>query len=121
MGARQRACSQADCQFARRVQTQAGWRARNRDYFLARRMLARKALSPPTPQPLRLPSRLEKLPWDLAQDQFGVLGADFIGLMGALMVRTAQDQRRLQAIDSMSLPLPLPLSPVQDQIQLRSD
>ena len=121
VGSRQRACSQVDCQSARRVQTQAGWRSRNRDYFLARRMLARKALAPPTPQPLRLPPPLEKLPWDLAQDQFGVLGADFIGLLGALMVRTAQDQRRVQAIDSTSLPLQLPLLPVQDQIPLRSD
>jgi hypothetical protein len=121
VGARQRACGQAECQAARRVQTQAGWRARNRDYCMARRILARKALSPVTPEPLRLPPPLEKLPWDLAQAQFGVAGADFIGLMGALILRSTQDQRRLQGFDSTAVPPQLPLPAVRHQFRLRSD
>jgi hypothetical protein len=30
--------------------------------------------------------------WDLAQDEFGVKGADFIGVMGRLLLEAAQDQ-----------------------------
>jgi hypothetical protein len=40
---------------------------------------ARGALSQP-PEPLRLPAPLNRLPWDIAQDEFGVKGADFIGV-----------------------------------------
>ena len=37
---------------------------------------------------------LERLPWDLAKDEFGRKGCDFIGVMGTLLVRTAKDQFR---------------------------
>jgi len=49
---------------------------------------------------LRLPSPLNQLPWDIAQDQFGAQGADFIEVMGALLVRLAQDQFASYSIDS---------------------
>jgi hypothetical protein len=35
---------------------------------------------------------LSRLPWDIAQDQFGVQGADFIGILGTLLLRAAQSQ-----------------------------
>jgi hypothetical protein len=35
---------------------------------------------------------LSRLPWDLAQDEFGVKGADFIGVMGTLLHDAAQDE-----------------------------
>ena len=35
---------------------------------------------------------LSRLPWDLAQDEFGVKGADFIGVMGTLLQGAAQDE-----------------------------
>jgi hypothetical protein len=43
------------------------------------------------PEPLRLPPPLSRLPWDLAQDQFGVQGADFLGVMGKVLLHAAQD------------------------------
>lgn len=75
----------------RRRKQQAGWRARNPDYFRARRMQGRGAQER-TPEPLRLPAPLDQLPWDIAQSEFGVQGADFIGVMGALLLRSAQSQ-----------------------------
>jgi len=57
VGVRQRACRQAECQAARRRQTQASWRKRNPDYFIARRIQERGALRQP-PEPLRLPAPL---------------------------------------------------------------
>jgi hypothetical protein len=67
---------------ARRRKTQADWCTRNPDYFVARRIQARST-SPPPLEPLRLPPPLVRLPWDIAQDQFGGKGADFIGIMAA--------------------------------------
>ena len=93
VGARQRACSGAACQAQRRVGTQAAWRAANADYFPARRIQARAAAARP-PEPLRVRPPLDRLPWDIAQDQFGVQGADFLGVFGQVLLRSAQDQRR---------------------------
>ena len=84
------ACRKPECQAAR-AETRAAWRAKNPDYFIARRIQARGALDR-APVPLRLPAPLWRLPWDLAQDEFKVQGADFIGVMGTLILRAAQDQ-----------------------------
>jgi hypothetical protein len=54
---------------------------------------------------------LNQLPWDVAKDQFGPQGTDFIGVMGALILRTAKDQIRPYLIESMKLPGTLPLPP----------
>jgi hypothetical protein len=43
---------------------------------------------------------LSQLPWDVAQGEFGVQGADFIGVMGTLLLRAAQDEIRGYFIDS---------------------
>jgi hypothetical protein len=120
VGVRQRACRKVECQAARRRQTQAGWRARNPDYFTARRIQERGALSQP-PEPLRLPAPLNQLPWDVAQDQFGVQGADFMGVMGALLVRATQDQFRAYRVDSTVVADTLRPPDKQDQIPLRAD
>jgi hypothetical protein len=50
-------------------------------------------------EPLRLPAPLQQLPWDVAKDQFGMQGAEFIGVMGALLVRLAKDQFRAYVVD----------------------
>ena len=120
VGVRQRACRKAECQSARRRQTQATWRARNPDYFIARRIQERGGLAQP-PEPLRLPAPLSQLPWDLAQDQFGVQGADFIGVMGALLVRATQDQLRAYRVDSKLVADTLCPPGKQDPIPLRPD
>lgn len=91
-------CSSPDCQATRRKKTQSSWRARNPDYFTARRLEERAAQVPP-PSPLRVPSPLDRLPWDLAQDQFGVQGADFLGVFGRILVEVAQDQRLAQVTE----------------------
>ena len=96
-GDRQRACSKTDCQAARRQKTQADWRTQNPGYAAAYRIDQRNLK--PDPDPLRVPAPLDKLPWDLAKDQFGAKGADFIALMCALLARSAKDQSPSYPID----------------------
>jgi hypothetical protein len=113
VGARQRACSSAECQSQRRSETQASWRKRNPEYFIARRIVERDTAA--APSPLRVPAPLSKLPWDLAQDQFGVQGTDFIGVMGRMLRGYAQDQYRAYIVDSVEDPGRLPPVERQDQ------
>src|SRR5580658_2605584 len=110
VGSRQRACGKPECQSARRQKTQASWRGRNPGYAISWRLGQRAAQTPP-PGPLRLPAPLNQLPWDIAKIQFGLQGADFIGVMSALIVRTAKDQIRPYLLDSTKLPGGLPLPP----------
>jgi len=56
-----------------------------------------------------MPAPLNQLPWDVAKDQFGLQGADFIGVMGALIIRSAKDQFRVYLIDPTRLSGTLPL------------
>lgn len=116
VGLRQRACDQPDCQAARRVQTQKSWRERNADYFTARRIQERSNQDQP-PEPLRLRPPLSRLPWDIAQDEFGVKGADFIGIFGTVLLRAAQDQFRAYPIDPTGFADTLHANPAQDQIR----
>ena len=77
---------------------QARWRATNPDYFVARRLLERaegSASEGPAP-----PRPLDRLPWDIAQMEFGVQGAAFIEETARLLLRTQQSQRRAQAVDT---------------------
>jgi hypothetical protein len=93
VGIRQGACGKPECQATRRDKAQAVWRKANPDYFSGRRIQARGALSR-APDPMRPPAPLSKLPWNIAQDEFGVKGAAFIGLMGKTLLVAAQDQLR---------------------------
>ena len=112
VGPRQRACDKPDCQKARRQKTQTSWRSRNPGYAIAYRLDQRHRPDvTPEPEPLRVPPPLNQLPWDLAKDQFGGKGADFIGVMGALIFRSAKDQFKAQAIDSTNLSGTLPPPP----------
>lgn len=104
VGTRQRACTKPECQSARRQKTQANWRSRNQGYAIAWRLDRRATQAPQPPEPLRLPSPLNQLPWEFAKDQFGAQGADFIGVMGALILRTAKDQFSSYPIDPTGLP-----------------
>jgi hypothetical protein len=115
VGVRQRACRKPECQAARRRKTQATWRAHNPDYFIARRIQSR-ASPEEVPEPLRLPEPLSRLPWDVAQDEFGAKGADFIGVMGTLLLRAAQDQFVAYVVDSAVVPGTHAHPGVQDQI-----
>jgi hypothetical protein len=116
IGSRQRTCSRPECQAARRKKTQASWRARNPGYSLAWRIQARSESRPP-PDPLRLPAPLSKLPWDMAHEEFGLKGADFVGAMGALLLRAAKDQFGCQVVDSSKDAGTLPQGLAKDQFQ----
>jgi hypothetical protein len=85
------------CQTARRARTQASWRRRNPDYFTAHRLQRRGAAHQAgiPVDPLSLPPPLSHLPWDIAQDTFGVVGSDFLGHLGRVLLIAAQDQLRV--------------------------
>lgn len=99
---------------ARRKKTQAHWRVRNPEYATGYRIQQRSAREPPS-DPLRLPAPLNQLPWDIAKDQFGPKGADFIGVMGTLLLQSAKDQFQSYRVDPnrVSSTLPPPAAKAQ--------
>jgi hypothetical protein len=99
VGRRQRTCSAPTCQIARRARTQSSWRRRNPDYFIAHRMQRRRLEAESAVLPLVLPPPLSQLPWDVAQDAFGVVGTDFLGHLGRVLLGAAQDQKAGQVIE----------------------
>src|SRR6266498_871043 len=90
VGGRQRTCSRPECQAEGEMVT-----------------------------PSRVPRPLDRLPWDLAQDQFKVQGAEFLLGMGRVLRRHAQDQRTIQPPDSADGSQRLPPPDAQDQIRDR--
>jgi hypothetical protein len=104
VGRRQRACSAPTCQTARRARTQASWRRRNPDYFIAHRMQRRRLEAEEAKGavlPLVLPPPLSQLPWDVAQEAFGLTGTDFLSHLGRVLLVAVQDQKAGQVIDSI--------------------
>src|ERR1700756_294781 len=116
IGLRQQACRRPECQTGRRKKKQKAWRERNPDYFIARRIQDRSRQDRP-PEPLRLPLPLSRLPWDIAQSQFGTEGADFIGIMGAVLLRSTQSQFRAYVTEDSRLADTLRSGPTQSQIR----
>ena len=116
VGSRQRACRKPDCQSSRRKKKQRAWRDRNPEYFILRRMDERSGQER-APEPLRLPPPLSQLPWDIAQSQFGTKGADFIGVLGRLLLHAAQSQFKAYATDGSGLPDTLASESAQSQIR----
>lgn len=113
IGHRQHACGKPECQAKRRKRAQSRWRARNPDYAVAYRLLHRNS-QPEPPEPLRLPAPLNQLPWDLAKDEIGSKVADFLGVMGGLLVRSAKDEIRRYLHDSTRVLLLLPSASGKD-------
>ena len=109
VGTRRRACNQPDCRTALRKKTQASWRNRNPDYAAARRLDQRAKQREPPVKPLRLPKPLDKLPWEVAKDEFSPYCIDFIGVALALILRAAKDEIRSYLADPTRLPSGLPL------------
>src|SRR5947209_8581122 len=120
IGSSQRACKDPECQTARRRKKQKAWRERNPDYFIARRIQDRSQQDQP-PEPLRLPSPLSRLPWDIAQSQFGVQGADFIGVLGTLLLRSTQSKFEAYVIDATRLPDTLISDAPQSQMRTAAE
>ena len=110
-GDRQRACSSTHCQAARRQKTQANWRAENLGYAAAYRIDQRHNEPDADPEPLPVPGPFRQLPWDLAKDQFGGKGADFIALICALVERTVKDQLSSYPVDPKRVPSNNPTAP----------
>src|SRR5437016_11787690 len=115
IGWRQYTCPNPACQVARRKKKQKAWRERNPDYFAARRIQDRSG-EERSPEPLRLPPPLSRLPWDIAQDEFGTKGTDFIGILGTVLLRGAQSQFAAYLTDSARLSGTLPPIPAQSQM-----
>jgi hypothetical protein len=95
VGARQRACSKT-CGATLRKKTQRRWRAQNADYAIAWR-IQKRAQSSTTAAP-RMPRPLSRLPWDVAKDEFGAQGRDFLAAFGRLLVVVAKDEMRSQEL-----------------------
>jgi hypothetical protein len=119
VGDRQRTCGRLECQKALRKKNQASWRAQNPDYFTAWRIQTRTAAEQKQKLP-RFPSPLKSLPWDIAREEFGTKGTNFIGTMGKLLLHSAKSELSRQIIDSTvdteTLSLPLPKSQFQGQV-----
>jgi hypothetical protein len=60
---------------------------------------------------------LSRLPWDIAQSQFGTEGADFIGIMGAVLLRSTQSQFRAYVAEDSRLADTLPTESTQSQMR----
>ena len=50
-------------------------------------------------EPPSTPPALSQLPWDIAKDEFGTKGAEFIGGLGRILLRIAKDQNRAYPAD----------------------
>jgi len=59
---------------------------------------------------------LSRLPWDIAQSEFGVQGADFLGVMGKVLLRPAQSEFRAYLSDSKRVVDTLPPPVAQSEI-----
>jgi hypothetical protein len=105
---RQRCCKNPVCRVTLRRKTQTGWRNRNPEYAATRRLDQRANQINPPAEPLRIPAPLDKLPWDLAKDEFSPQGIDFIALTSTLILRAAKDEIRSYLIDPTRLPGTLP-------------
>ncbi|MGC1644994.1 MAG: hypothetical protein WA741_04130 [Candidatus Sulfotelmatobacter sp.] len=86
-----------------RQKTQARWRRRNPGYAMAYR-IDQRAAQTEAPAVLRVPAPLNQLPWEFAKDEFGSQQADFMGVLGTLLVRTAKDELRAYLIDPTIVP-----------------
>ena len=104
VGDRQKVCADRACKVEQRKRLQADWRRRNPDYQVARRLHERASARPLRDQsePYREPGPrvpLTRLPWDVAQDEFGAKGAEFIRVFGGVIVRHCKDELTAQIIE----------------------
>ena len=85
-GDRQRTCGEPACKKVLRQRNQTSWRKAHPGYFIAWRAKERGRRNATEPvDPPRVPAPLSCLPWELAQEEFGVVGADFLGSLGRVL------------------------------------
>ena len=100
VGDRQKVCGRKECQKARRQRTQAAWRRGHSGYFIQWRAKKRaednasEAVDPP-----RVPPPISALPWEMAQEEFGMMGADFLASLGRRVLGHAKDQIRIKTAE----------------------
>ena len=100
VGDRQRVCGREECQRARQRGNEAEWLQRHPGYFIAWRAKERAERSPPDDAaPPWVPAPLTRLPWELAQEEFGGIGADFLASLGRLLVANAKKERRREGTE----------------------
>jgi hypothetical protein len=113
VGERQRACSSEACQRKRRAATQAAWRRANPDYRTRRWIRERERDE--RRECVAVPAPLDRLPWDLGQEEFDRRGADFLACFGKVVVDLVKDQRRAEVVDCTGETGRLPPWAVKDQ------
>lgn len=87
LGDRQRTCDEPKCRREVRQRNQAAWRKAHPGYFIAWRAKERAERNASEPvDPPRVPPPLTRLAWEMAQEEFGVAGADFLGSLGRLLL-----------------------------------
>jgi hypothetical protein len=117
IGKRQKVCGRPECQKARRQQTQASWRHRHPGYFIERRAKKRAELNvSEAVDPPRVPPPLSQLPWEMAQEEFGTMGADFLASFGRIVVGHAKDQMLAQVAEISTERPKVGKAPAKDQI-----
>ena len=105
-GDRQRTCGESECQHELRRRNQAAWRKAHPGYFIAWRVKERAESNASEPvDPPRVPPPLTRLPWELAQEEFGVAGADFLGSFGRLLAAKSSMQSQVPEATGGSAPL----------------
>jgi hypothetical protein len=50
-------------------------------------------------EPPSTPAPLSKLPWDLAKDEFGTKGVEFIASLGRVLLHVAKTQNKTNSVD----------------------
>ena len=78
--------------------TQASWRKRNPEYQSQRRLDA--AVDRAGAEPARMPSPLDRLPWDWLKDEIGPQHAEFIAQFGRLLLLPRKDEIPPQIVDT---------------------
>lgn len=53
------------------------------------------------PATLAMRPPLSVLAWERAREEFGLVGTDFLGQMGRVLLVAAKDERRVEVVDSI--------------------
>lgn len=100
VGSRQRTCGSSECRRACHRRADRAWHARHPDYDRGRRLqkkLEQAAEKGAPERPEKAP--LSGLPWDVAQDVMGLQLLVIIMELAKVLVRHAQDKRRVQVAE----------------------
>jgi hypothetical protein len=99
----QKTCGKESCRREWTRRQQSRWRSKNPDYWSEHRLRVRATqvegngggvmVRPP-------PKVIEKVPWDVAEAEFGVTGTLFVAFVMRLLLRSAQTALTVQPADN---------------------